>query len=140
MKKIVAVASLLFACSASAAPITDIAGTKALCGKAAEAFGSGDPKASINLLKPHWPLPTEEIDNLAYQSESQLKMVTSRFGKVLGSDYVSSKVAGNSFVQHIYIGKFEKHAVRFLCVFYKPKQEWIVNAVFWDDQTPLLFE
>lgn len=139
MKKIAAALSVFFSLSAVAEPIVNIEGTKRLCQKAVDAFGAGNPKQSMEILKPHWPLPTEEIDNLAYQTESQLKMVSSRFGSILGTDFVGTKVAGNSFVQHTYIGKFEKHAVRYICVFYKPKDEWIVNAVYWDDQTPALF-
>lgn len=139
MKKLVATLSILISFSATAEPIKNIEGTKQLCQKAADAFGAGDPKKSMKILKPHWPLPVEEIDNLAYQTESQLKMVSSRFGTILGADFVATKVAGNSFVQHTYIGKFEKHAVRYICVFYKPKEEWVVNAVYWDDKTPALF-
>lgn len=145
MKKITAVASLFIVLSAVATSasekktITSIEGTKQLCQKAADAFGAGNPKQSMELLKPYWPLAAEEIDNLAYQTESQLKMVASRFGAILGADYVGTKVAGDSFVQHTYIGKFEKHAVRYICVFYKPKEEWVVNAVHWDDQTSALF-
>lgn len=120
-------------------PITNIEGTKQLCQKAADAFGAGNPKESFQILKAHWPLPSEEIDNMAYQTETQLKMLSARFGKSLGSDFVNTKIAGSSFVQHTYIGKFEKHAVRYVCVFYKPENEWVVNVVYWDDQTPALF-
>lgn len=139
MKKIAVVLSIFLSISVTAEPIKDIEGTKQLCQKAADAFGAGNAKQSMEILKPHWPLPVEEIDNLAYQTESQLKMVSSRFGEILGADFVGTKVAGTSFVQHTYIGKFEKHAVRYICVFYKPKKEWVVNSVYWDDQTPALF-
>ncbi|WP_027329269.1 hypothetical protein [Marinimicrobium agarilyticum] len=140
MKYIIAFAGLVVSLSAWADPITDISGTKELCQKAANAFGAGNPKESYEILKPYWPLPEEEISNLAYQTESQLKTVASRFGNILGSDFIGSQEAGDSFVQHTFIGKFEKHAVRFICVFYRPKSEWIVNAVYWDDSTQKLFQ
>jgi len=140
LKYIIAIFVLALSLSALADPITDVSGTKKLCQNAAEAFGSGNPKKSYEILKPHWPLPAEEISNLAYQTESQLKMVSSRFGDILGSDFIGSKEAGNSFVQHTFIAKFEKHAVRFICVFYKPSNEWLVNSVYWDDSTPKLFQ
>ena len=54
-----------------------------LCSRAAEAFGSGDVKASMNFLKPYWPLPAQEIDNLTYQTDQQLQMVASRFGNIV---------------------------------------------------------
>lgn len=140
MNKVVLALAIFFSLPATADPITNVEGTKQLCQKAAEAFGAGDPKKSMEILKPHWPLPVEEINNLAYQTENQLKMVSSRFGEILGADFVGTKIAGDSFVKHTYIGKFEKHAVRYICVFYKPKQEWVVNSVYWDDQTPALFD
>lgn len=139
MKKMITAISLALSVNCFAAPITEIDDTKELCQSAVEAFSSGSPKESFNTLRPHWPLPSQEIDALIYQTETQLKMVESRFGKMLGSDYISTKVAGNSFVKHTFIGKFEKHAVRYICVFYKPKDQWFVNAVHWDDQTPALF-
>lgn len=139
MKKTVVALSLLLSLSVTAAPIKDINGTKQLCQKAADAFGAGNPKLSMEILKPHWPLPVEELNNLAYETENQLKMVSSRFGSVLGVDFVGTKTAGSTFVEHTYIGKFENHAVRYVCTFYKPKTEWVVNAVYWDDQIHALF-
>lgn len=35
--------------------------------------------------------------------------------------------------------KFENHAHRFVCIFYRPEDEWLVNTVHWDDQATLLF-
>lgn len=140
MRYITTVLLSFLALSATADSIKTIEETKVLCQQAADLFGAGKPKQSMEILKPYWPLPVEEIDNLAYQTESQMKMASTRFGSVLGADFVSTKVAGSSFVQHTYIGKFEKHAVRYICLFYKPKDSWVVNAVYWDDQTPLLFD
>lgn len=140
MKNIIVLLSLALSLSTLAEPITDVRGTKELCQKAAHSFGAGKPEESYEILKPYWPLPAEEISNLAYQTESQLKMVASRFGNILGSDFIGSKVAGDSFVKHTFIGKFEKHAVRFICVFYKPRKEWLINSVYWDDSTPKLFQ
>ncbi|MBN4058254.1 hypothetical protein JYT55_00715 [Mariprofundus ferrooxydans] len=140
MRIIIGLVLLLCSFSVNAASITDIKDTNRVCQKAAAIFGTGDAKVSFETLKPYWPLPKEEIDNLAYQTESQLKMVSSRFGKILGSDFVSTRRAGNSFVRHTYIIKFEKHAVRYMCTFYKPKNIWLVNEIVWDDQIRQLFE
>ncbi|MCW8884987.1 MAG: hypothetical protein OQK12_06985 [Motiliproteus sp.] len=139
MKHFLTISALVFSANCLSAPIIDIEGSKQLCQQAADAFGAGDPKRSFDILKQHWPLPAQEIDALTYQTESQLKMVESRFGQVLGADFVNTKVAGTSFVRHTYIAKFEKHAVRYMCVFYKPRDHWLVNSVVWDDQTQALF-
>ncbi|EJI1281113.1 hypothetical protein ACT21L_004563 [Vibrio vulnificus] len=140
MKKLSMLVMLGFAANAYAAPnITDVEKTKSLCQDAAALFAEGNIKASMDKLAPHWPLPVEEIQSLTYQTESQLKLVHSRFGSSLGAEHVSSKKAGSSFVQHNYIINFDKHAIRYLCIFYKPKSNWLVNTVHWDDKTILLF-
>jgi hypothetical protein len=140
MKFLLGIVAVIFSANIFAGTITTVEATKDLCGKAAEAFGKGDPKKSFQILKPFWPIASEELDNMAYQTASQISMITSQIGEILGSDYVGSKTAGDSFVQHTYIGKFEKHAVRYICVFYKPRTEWVVNGVYWDDKTRLLFD
>lgn len=140
LKYIIGIFILALSISAAADPITDVGDTKKLCQSAAEAFGSGNPKQSYEILKPHWPLSAEEINNLAYQTESQLKVASSRYGDILGSGFIGSKEAGDSFVQHTFIAKFEIHAVRFICEFYKPRNEWLVNSVYWDDSTSKLFQ
>ncbi len=139
MKYLLIIATMALSINSYAESLKTIDDTKVVCQTAADTFGAGKARESFLYLKEFWPLPPEEIDNLSYQTESQLKMVSERFGKILGADFVSTKKAGTSFVQHTYIGKFEKHAVRYMCVFYKPKNEWVVNAIIWDDQTPALF-
>jgi len=128
------------ALNTNAAPIKGVEGTKDICQKAVDFFAQGNTKKSMEVLKPYWPLPSEEIDNLVYQTDSQLKMVSSRFGAMIGSDFVTTKLVGTSFVQHTFVVKFEKHAVRYFCTFYKPKDEWLVNSVTWDDKITLLFQ
>jgi hypothetical protein len=107
--------------------------TKALCSAVAAKMGAGDSDAAFDLLSPNWPLPPEELKQLAYQTKSKLEMVGSRFGAPLGSEFVRSEAAATSFVRHHYLVKFEKHALRLSCTFYKPKDSWIVNTVTWDD-------
>jgi len=101
--------------------------------------GEGETKEAFELTKKHWPLSPDEIDNLAYQTESQLKMAKARFGDMIGHEFIMEEKIGKSFVRYQYIVKFEKHAVRWMLIFYKPKDEWVLNMVSWDDQIQLLF-
>ena len=141
MHKFVPAFLLLTACAPSGAQTIDsVDETRALCEQAAQSFSEGDYEATFNVLRPFWPLPTQEIDNLTYQTASQAQILAGRFGEPVGTDYASTSTAGDSFVRHIYLVKFERHAVRFICVFYKPDENWLVNQINWDDQTALLFE
>lgn len=140
MKQLIILVILFYSLAGFATGLKTENETKSLCDKASSQFGAGHVKESFNTLKQHWPLPEEEINNLIYKTESQLQMVDSRFGALLGSDYISTQKAGNSFIKYTYVIKYQKHALRYMCIFYKPNDFWVLNAVTWDDETKKLFE
>src|SRR5690606_17411022 len=108
--------------------------TKPICMEAAQHFAAGNYDLAYQGLLPHWPLPKEEVQNLGYQTKTQLKMVGERFGVSLGAEYVATITAGESLIRHIFLIKHEKHALKFACVFYKPSDKWLVNSILWDDK------
>lgn len=108
--------------------------TLAVCTQIATFFSAGDYDGAYEGLIGYWPLPKEEIQNLGYQTKSQLSMLGDRFGASIGAEHVRTIEAGKSLVRHIFLIKYEKHALRFSCVFYKPKDKWMINSVLWDDR------
>ena len=140
MKTINGILLSIMCFAASANTLTTPKQTQKLCMTAVSHLSTGNVDQSFNTLKAFWPMPAAELDNLAYQTRSQLNMVASRFGKPIGIDYIRTQKAGSSFLKHTYIVKYEKHALRYLCVFYKPKNNWLVNSVVWDDETSSLFK
>lgn len=62
-----------------------------------------------DLLKPYWPLPAAEVDNMANQTLQQWPVIKARFGASLG--------------------------VRPL----QTQKRWMINGVFFDDQLKELF-
>jgi hypothetical protein len=139
MKNGVVMVFLILSFNLKAETLKTTSETKSLCGDAVEYFSKNQVKESFNILRPYWPLPKQELDTLSSQTKTQLATVSGRFGNSVGSDFIKTQEAGSSFIQHTYAIKFEKHALRFVCLFYKPKKDWVVNAVYWDDQTPLFF-
>ena len=133
MKHALAIA-LLVSGAASAETATTTEQTQAICGGAAALFASGEHDRDYESLLPHWPLPKEEIQNLGYQTKTQMGMVGDRFGQSLGAEHVETIPAGESLVRHVFLIKHEKHALKFSCVFYKPKNTWFVNTIHWDDK------
>ena len=95
---------------------------------------------AYSAVKPFWPLPAIEIDGLANQMRTQWPMVQQRYGKSLATEFIKEEKVGESFVRYIYLQKFERHALRWTFVFYRPAGEgWLVNAVSWDDGISELF-
>lgn len=140
-------ATMLMACWLLAAPaladdsrLATGEQTRQLCATAAAAFADGDSDAAFAALTPHWPLPRDELDALATQTKTLLAGVAERFGAPLGHEHLSSVEVGSSLVRHTQLVKFERHAIRLNCLFYKPEAHWLVNAVAWDDQVSELFD
>jgi hypothetical protein len=92
------------------------------------------------LLKPHWPMPEGEIDELAKTMKTQWPMVIGRYGAPVANEFVRERKAGASFIELTYLQKFERHAMRWRFMFYKSADQWMVNAVSWDDGVGELFE
>ena len=92
------------------------------------------------VLKPYWPLPGVEIDNMANQTHTQWPMVKQRFGASLGTERIAERQAGESLVQIVYLHKFERHALRWVFLFYKPVDRWMINSVAYDDSIASLFD
>lgn len=137
-----AICILSLAVSAAAqdpAPLTTTADARKLADKAVALFQQEKFAQGYAALKPYWPLAEVEIDSLANQTTTQWPVVKQRFGASIGHEFISEKSVGKSFIQYIYIQKFERHAVRWLFTFYKPKDQWIVNACSFDDTISAFF-
>lgn len=139
MKKLTLLAIILFSPHIFAAMLKSEEDAKNLCHKSATEFSRGEINKSFDTVKPYWPIPVDEITNLSYQTKSQLDRIKDRFGRVLSAEFIETQKAGSSFLKYSYAIKFEKHAVRYTCIFYKPKNDWVVNTVSWDDSIHLLF-
>ena len=133
MKKMISVAVLLFATTAHAEKITHVYDTKTLCAQSATHFSKADVKQFYETLMPHWRLSVDEIKNVVHQNSTLLKMHGERYGGYLGIDYMATDFAGTSIIEHTFFIKFDKKAVRYQCVFYKPNDHWIVNEISWED-------
>lgn len=122
------------------APLVSSAETRQLCDAAVAQVAAQQTMQAFGLLSPYWPLSADEIRRLADQTQSQLAQLTANFGPVVGYEWVRSREAGKSLVQHLYLVKMQHHGLRIGCTFYKPVQAWQVHTVFWDDQIDALFE
>lgn len=90
-------------------------------------------------LKEYWPLAPGEVDDLMAHTKEQRQVVSARFGKPLRVEFVRTDAIGDSMVRHVFIEKFEKHALRWQLSFYKPADSWIVNSIYWDDKISDLY-
>jgi hypothetical protein len=118
---------------------TDLAQARKLSDQAMSLFMDEKFVEGYGVLKPFWPLPPVEIDNLANQTNMQWPMVRQRFGKSVGVEFVRQRQVGDSLAEYVYLQKFQHHALRWVFVFYKPQGDWFINSVSFDDNIKSMF-
>ena len=96
------------------------------------AFALFDDKAT-------WPLGQEDIQNIARFTAEELEKRKAKYGNPIGVEFIRQNMVGESLTEFVYLEKFERHAIRWTFIFYKPKNEWIFNNLTWDDKVRLLF-
>lgn len=121
------------------ADLASLAEARAVADRAVALFRDEKFVEGYGELKPYWPLAPVEIDGLVNQTVTQWPIVRQRFGTSITTEFVQEMQVGVSFVQYVYLQKFENHAIRWLFTFYKPRERWVVNGVSFDDSIELLF-
>lgn len=91
-------------------------------------------------LQKYWPLPENEVAQLESQTMKQFNVVSDRFGKIIGADFVNDRTVKDYVVRKTYVIRFEKHMIRLLFTYYKNDKGWLLNGFKWDDQFEELFD
>ena len=139
MKTWLIILTLIAAQTVSADTLKKPQETKTLSNRIMQHFLKEEFVKGLDLAKEHWPLPPVEIDGLANKIKTQWAIVQQRFGKPTGMELVKEEKISNSFIRYYYLHKFEKHAIYWEFVFYKPKNKWVINGIVFKDDLNLLF-
>ena len=139
MRAWIIVLIIIVAQSASAASLNEISETKSLSNKIMQHFLKAEFVEGLDIAKAYWPLPPVEIDGLANQINTQWSIVQQRFGKPTGMEFIQEERLGKSFVRFYYLHKFENHAIYWKFTYYKPKNEWKINGITFQDNLEFLF-
>jgi len=125
--------------AASAQSLKTEADVRAAADKVMATLASGGVKAAFATMKPYIIVPAAEFDAVVLQSQAQRDQVGTRFGKAVGTEFISQKKVGESLIKLTYIEKTEKHALPWEFYFYKTPNGWVLNSFRWNDNLPGLF-
>ena len=141
MRSALVALSLLVAglCWADGPTLSNAADIRKLADSAMNLIAQDKVDEAFAKLAPYWPMPENELTTLVLKTVQQRNLVEPRFGKTLGIEFLGEEHAGDFGVRFTYVERRERHVLRWRFVFYKPKDCWIVNSVFWDDQIGELF-
>lgn len=128
-------------CGTAVAQTLDTAqATNDICKKSLDDLAELESKEAFDRLAPYWPISEAELQRIITDTQGQLQALQKQFGDVIDVEWVRTQQRGQSLLRHSYLLKFERHAIRVECFFYKATDFWLVNAVRWDDQIERLFD
>lgn len=113
--------------------LKDIESAKLISKDVTQLFKENKINEAINIIRPYWPLPTNEIDNVESKTIQSLNLISERFGKPEGIVKVNEQNIKEIALRETYILKFENTAIRLIFTYYKNNMGWILNAFKWDD-------
>lgn len=112
---------------------------RVLCDRVMKEVGAGDMMKGIEYLRPYNVHTKAEFDNSLEQIKAQLPDMRKRFGLAIGFDFVTVEKIGDCLRQFVYLQKFEKHVLIWRFIFYRPRDQWLLNTFYFDDKVQLLF-
>lgn len=100
---------------------------------------AGEIEAGIRLTKPFTIIPAAEFDAMLEQLKLQLPVMSQRFGKTIGTEFVREEKVGENLFRLTYMQRFERHPMRWVFYFYRGMSGWVVNTFRTDDDIRQLF-
>ena len=99
----------------------------------------GEIEKAFDRVKPYFPIPQEQFANLVARTESQLSGSERDFGKMLEYKFVREERVKDFLIRFTFIIKHELTVTRWKFLYYRPKDRWLLNSLYWDDQVESLF-
>ena len=99
----------------------------------------GEIEKAFDGVQPYFPIPREQFANLVSRTESQLSGSERDFGKMLEYKFVREERVKDFLIRFTFIIKHELTVTRWKFLYYRPKDRWLLNSLYWDDQVESLF-
>ena len=141
MRKVITIAALIVVSGGAFAdqPLTTTAAARELADRVVDTMVAGDFDGAFKLLKSASVIPEADFDSVLGRAKPQYLAGVQRYGKNLAREFVREDKVGDSLYRVIELDKFEKTAIRWVFVFYRTKDGWLVNDFLFDDKVRLLF-
>ncbi len=128
-----------FCTPARAASLATEEEARALAESVMAELAAGRVIKGLERLRPYNVYPKEEFDAMLAKTEEQLPAMQKRFGPSIGWDFVIVEKVGDSLRQFVFLQKFERLVMVWRFIFYRPRDQWMLNTFYYDDRVQLLF-
>ncbi|MEW6357771.1 MAG: hypothetical protein AB1696_15670 [Planctomycetota bacterium] len=137
---LLAVQVSLFAQDAEVKALASKEECRALCDGVMKAIAGGQVGGGFAALRPYWVFSPKDFADYQIKTIQKMTSVTPTYGKVVGWEFVRQDAAGESLLRLTYLHKFERHALGWVFIFYKPRDQWLLNEFRWDEELERVFE
>jgi hypothetical protein len=86
-------------------------------------------KAMIDIFKTNPLIDSNSLVKLIAKIDTTRSLI----GAYTGKDLIVQRKASNSLVLYSYLVKHQNQPLRFTFMFYKPKNEWVIYRLYFDD-------
>ncbi|TDX46338.1 phage tail protein [Orenia marismortui] len=114
-------------------------GMRSYCDSIMEYLAKDEVQKAFDLLEGQWIFSATEIQNVELQTIKQLDLVKGRFGDVLGYKFIEKEIVAEILCKYTYVVKYENHIIRWIFIFYKAEDKWLLNSFKFDDSIEKLF-
>jgi hypothetical protein len=90
----------------------------------------GTSRAIINIFKTNPLVDSTSLRGLIAKIDTTRALI----GLYIGKELIVQRKASNSLVLYSYLVKHQNQPVRFTFMFYKPKNDWVIYRLYFDDQ------
>jgi hypothetical protein len=117
--------------AATKAPTATITGVTTYIDKFFKTYEKdGTSRAIINIFKTNPLVDSTSLRGLIAKIDTTRALI----GLYIGKELIIQRKASNSLVLYSYLVKHQNQPVRFTFMFYKPKNDWVIYRLYFDDQ------
>ena len=114
-------------------------GIKKLCENFLDKINEEKYYEAYEMIKPYFPISEKDYGKILEETAKQLPKVKTKFGKTIGYSLAKKQENGKIFIKYTYIQKYEISVIRWSFTFYKPKKNWIINDLTFDENKEMIF-
>lgn len=119
--------------------LADVAAARSLTSAVMAKVAAGEMEAGLRLMKPYLVISDAEFDTALAQAQKQVPVMTQRFGRTVGAEFLREDQVGQRLVRITQAQLFEQHATRWTFYFYRTPKGWILNTFQYDDNIKSFF-
>ena len=113
------------------APAATVTGATAYIDKFFKTYEKdGTSRAIINIFKTNPLVDSTSLRGLIAKIDTTRALI----GLYIGKELIVQRKASNSLILYSYLVKHQNQPVRFTFMFYKPKNDWVIYRLYFDDQ------